>query len=165
MDGIEYRIISEVTKNWKVHYNLRMEVGQEKDDPYIIALNDVRAGVSDLAMCSMWLNYDHYSEHDLTTFFYRQCITFLVPVNKLISEGSTIYISLSIAVWSLYVGSLVIVGLVVNQLARIYSHFINKQFDTFSYLSECYMDLVNIATSHGIQRFPTSIALKIIVIW
>lgn len=167
MDGIEYRIISEITRNWKVNYRTGVVIGQGRNDPHMIALNDVKTGVTDLAICSIWLNYDHYLVHDLTTFFDRQCITFLVPVNTLISEGSTIYISLSAAVWCLYIGSFISVGLVIIQLARIYYRSIHhsREFNTFAYLSECYMDLINIATLHGIERFPKSMALKIIVIW
>lgn len=135
-------------------------------DPHTTVLDDVTNGVADLGMCHLWMHYNHYLEHDLSMFMDRQCVTFLVPINELVSEGSTIYLALSATVWALFIGTMVIVGIVYIRLIRFYhlNMMLHKSFNTFDYLTKCYTDLIHIASSHGIQRFPKSLALKIIVI-
>lgn len=166
MDGIEYRIFLEISKHWNAKLNLQKNHPIGNWDPYEAIRAEVANKTSDMAMCSLWLNYEHHHSFDLSSFIDRQCITFLVPVQKLISEGSTIYISLSGAVWALYIGTCVIAGILLIILAKIYFQRMNVgyEIECFDFLSECYLDLVNIASAHGIQRFPKPIALKMIFI-
>lgn len=137
----------------------------ENWDPYQVLLTDVKNGSSDTTMCSTWIGIENYRDYDLTSFIDRHCLTFLVPVQQLIKDGSTVYILLSGAVWALYIGTFVITGILLISIARVYSKKLKKGNDvrTFELLSECYMNLVNIASAHGIQRFARPIALKIIV--
>lgn len=165
VDGIEYRIYSEISKHWNTSVNLRTPNSKENGDPYKAVLRDVKDGKSDLALCSIWMNHEHYRDFDLTSFIDRQCVTFLVPVNKLVRDGSTIYNSLSGAVWVLYIGAFISTGIILFFMARVYFRKINVGQGTqaFDFFSRNYMDLVNIASSHGIQRLPKPIPLKIVV--
>lgn len=164
VDGIEYRIFLEISKHWNATINLHRIHPNENWDPYETIRMDVTNKSSDMAMCSIWLTYENYNAFDLTSFIDRQCITFLVPVQKLISDVSTIYIALSGAVWALYIGTCIIVGILLIIMANIYFKQMNVGYKigSFDYLSESYMNLVNIASAHGIQRFPKPIALKTI---
>lgn len=165
MDGIEYRIYSEISKHWNTSIHLRTPNSKELADPYKAVLRDVKDGKSNLALCSIWMNLEHYRDFDLTSTIDRQCVTFLVPVNELVRKGSTIYNSLSGAVWALYIGALIITGIILFCMARVYFRKINvgQEVQDFDFFSRNYMDLINIASSHGIQRLPKPIPLKIVV--
>lgn len=165
MDGIYFRLFSEITRHWNTTLTVRSPISNESWHPYQGTLADTKGGLFDTAICGVWITWENYREYDLTSTIDRHCITFLVPVQQLIKNGSTIYISLSGAVWALYVGTFVSTGIISIILARIYWTKLNsgKEVRAFAFLSDSYMDLVNIASSHGIRRFPKQNALKIIV--
>lgn len=164
IDGIFFRLFFEITKHWNTKMNLLIPSSSAMWDPFKISKSNIKNGSSDTEMCSTWFTYETYQQFDFTTFIDRHCITFLVPLQQLIKEGSVIFVSLSGVVWILFIGTFVITGILSIIVAKVYFKNSRNEVRAFKFLSECYLDLVSIASSHGIQRFPKPIALKMIII-
>lgn len=104
LDGIEYRIIKEISKSWKLHVNHR-DFSDDISDPWSAVIDDVVRDVSDVAMCSIWQTNINYSIIDFSHEYSSLCATFLVPKPTLVNPSEYLYLPLSKVVW---------IGLVVS---------------------------------------------------
>lgn len=126
-----------------------------------------------MGMCSTWLSEEHYKSYDLSKYYDFQCATFLVPKPTVITQASSIYLPLSRFVWSLFIGCLLLTGLLYNFLFQVMTRFNSvKRFFTekrsisgeLYYLSTALLDAVNIATSHGLPRIVPKVPIQILTI-
>lgn len=104
LDGIEYRIIKEISKSWKLHVN-RRDFSENISDPWSAVIDDVVKDSSDIAMCSIWQTNINYSVIDFSFEYSSLCATFLVPKPALVNPSEYLYLPLNKLVW---------VGLVVS---------------------------------------------------
>lgn len=75
-DGLEYRILKEIVKNWTIEH-IKCDFSIKVPDPWGEVLGNVQTNVSDLAMCSVWLNVKSITYYDASNYVDFQCGTFL----------------------------------------------------------------------------------------
>lgn len=75
-DGLEYRILKEIAKNWKVEH-VKCDFSNKILDPWATVLGNVEKNITDLAMCSVWLNVKSTTYYDASNYVDFQCGTFL----------------------------------------------------------------------------------------
>lgn len=75
-DGLEYRILKEIAKNWTLEH-IKCDFSSKVLDPWATVLANVEKNISDLAMCSVWLNVKSVTFYDASNYVDFQCGTFL----------------------------------------------------------------------------------------
>lgn len=129
-------------------------------------------GISNFALCSNWLT-DHLVERfDVSGCFSHQCGTFLVPRPAPIAHASYIYYPLEDEVWILIFSFLVITTVLYYFFSRIFRKNSAPQANLsqdnppgeFDFMTQSFMDLINIATSHGLQRIVNRASIQILLI-
>ncbi|KAJ6620122.1 Zinc finger protein [Pseudolycoriella hygida] len=142
-DGVEYRLVREITKSWKIQHILRDKPHLGKT-PFETTIDDLKNYTSDLAMCSVWLTgFD--KKIDTSTHYSRQCGTLMVPKPKHLSKITAIYRTLKLNSWLTF-------GLfffIVVILLRTSATFFHVSQSLHSDLSGSFLDVMNIATAHG----------------
>lgn len=149
MDGVDHRIVHEVTKNWKVRKNIRLGTANSSD-PYREVVADVHDGRSDIALCSLWMTPRHMREADLSIPYEQISVRFIVPMPTLIDDVAAIYYSLSTGVWCSFIVCLICLSILLSILLR---HKFNANHHKVS-LGYCIFYLVDIATGHG-SNYPS----------
>lgn len=163
MDGIEFRFVREVTKNWKKSFQYR-DYSRVKGNPYVSILEDLSNDTSDMSMCALWLLGDTYEHYDLSTFYAKQCLTFLVPKPIKLHEATAIYTTLGTHVWLLFLFVCLLSIVLLNNIAKIEKQ-LNNSDSIFTDLSVTVMETINTATSHSVARFPDNqLSVKIVLI-
>ena len=160
LDGIEYRFIKEVARNWKINFDRRP---LDKDrDLYEEMYVKVNNRSSDVVMCSVWINERHHQMVALSTYFDWQCVTFLVPIPTKIPEATIIYRTLSATSWAAFLSAFFLTGLSLTFVARLQSNSIACRANRS--IVNCFLDLVNIATAQGLNQMPKSHLLRVILL-
>ncbi len=163
MDGIEFRFVRELTKNWKKTFTFR-DFSLVKSNPYSAILNDVANNTSDLSMCALWIIEDIYKEYDLSSFYVKQCVTFLVPKPIKLHEATAIYTTLGTYVWLLFLFAFLLSIVLLNKIAK-FEKCLNDSDSDFTDFSVTVLETVNAATSHAVTRFPNNqTSVKILLI-
>lgn len=128
--------------------------------PWTQIVNDVQDGVSNIGLCSPWLNLKHFLITDVSNTYDLQCLTFLVPRPHIITPASYIYLPFSLGVWIAYIACLVGTTFILH-------YFVNRDFIRVTELSSLevvFLEVINIATSHGATRFPKQVPIKILLV-
>lgn len=162
-DGLEWRFLREMTRNWNIQF--RQPVKSNYDIWYQIVRN-VEINASDLAMCSVWMTVNHNIKFDLSAFFDHQCITFLVPKPMPLNEALNIYLSLNSEVWLYFLLSTIGFILLLSGISRMGSFLFGvRQWNDRGWndLSVSAINAVNMATAHGVARFPHRHTVKILL--
>lgn len=163
MDGIEYRVVREVTKNWKKSFKFR-DFSRVKSNPYAAILDDVANKSSDMSMCALWIIEDIYKHYDLSTFYVKQCVMFLVPKPMKLHEASAIYTTFDTYVWLLLLFAFLLSIVLLNNMAKS-ERSLNDSDSVFTDLTVTVLETVNAATSHSVTHFPNDqISVKILLI-
>lgn len=163
-DGIQYRMLQEIAKNWKIeHKQCDFSTNEWKE-----VLTNVNDGVSDLAMCSIWMN-QVYSGYDTGTYFDLQCGTFLVPKPKSINPAAYLYLSLNTIDWYGFVVSLITMTICFTLFTRIGTMIkagIKDSFKDYVYsdATRSLLDTLNIVTNHGLAKFPEESTMRLLMI-
>lgn len=125
-------------------------------------LADVEDHSANVGMCSVWLTEDKYKRFDVTKYFSRLCGTFLVPKPALITHASYIYLPLSRLLWFLIFGILLVTTVLYYLLYRHWES--SHSGDRFENLSRAFLDVINIATAHGLPKILQPIPLRVLII-
>lgn len=159
IDGIEYRLIRMLDR----YFELNFQVSPFKSDDFQqYALDQLRDGRADIAMCCPWLMLVHYVEFDMSDVVDLQCGTFLVPRPLAISAAGYVYMSFSGGVWSLGLFCFVTIAVLMYGLARW------LQPGRYADGVRIVLDLVCICTNHGLGSLAgeRSQTLRILlVVW
>lgn len=158
IDGIEYRFLEVLTRHWQLKAVEPISRPAEWD----ATLRYLREDKTDIAMCSIWLTSQRYTEFDLTNFYDYQCGTFLVPKPARLAIASNIYRPLSGLVWIMVIVSFVI-PILFLKIASILG-LRNGRDTIYSEVSRTYLDLLAIFTAHGVEYFPRQTSIKIVLI-
>lgn len=164
MDGTEFRLVKEVTKNWMKTFKFR-DFSRTKSAPYKLIMSDLSNRSSDLAMCSIWLLEKYYESYDLTTFYDQQCATLVVPKPKKLHEATAIYTALNTHVWLLFLSFLLLSSIALNFISKMEKRFYQRESHYVDF-TWTLIETVNVATSHSVHRFPSNsqVSLQIILI-
>ncbi|KAJ6642098.1 hypothetical protein Bhyg_07044 [Pseudolycoriella hygida] len=152
MDGLEYRLMHEITKSWKKNFKFR-DFTKVKINPYAKILDDLSNESSDMAMCALWLVEDINRNFDLSTFYVNQCLTFLVPKPIKLNEATAIYTTLHSYVWLLFSFFLLLSIFLLNNIAKIEKR-LNGSDSVFTDITVTVIETLNTATSHSVVHFP-----------
>ncbi|KAJ6643303.1 hypothetical protein Bhyg_08262, partial [Pseudolycoriella hygida] len=157
-NGIEYQLVREITKNWKIRYILRDE-SKTGISPWITMFDDLKNRTADIAMCSIWISvFD--DKYDVSGYYNHECNTLLIPKPKRLSEMTAIYKSLSGKVWLTF-------GLLFSATGfLLWSTAMVGIGDRSAYvsLSRTFLEIMNIATLHGVNTLrQQQISVKILL--
>lgn len=126
---------------------------------------DFIKNASDILLCSLWMNEINKENIEYSTFYDQQCVTFIVPKPKAVNPATYIYIALESQVWLNYLVYMMVTGFLLT-LLTVLGIKVNKDHwvsSNFVYLSSSFTEVINIATSHGLKRFPLQKPLKILL--
>lgn len=164
-DGVEHRCLQEISKNWQMDYILR-DFSKTITNPWTTVMVDLKKNVSDIALCSIWLNIIHYSEYTLSRYYDTQCVTFLVPEPSKINEAEYIYLPLHKNVWFAFGFALLMTSSVLRAITWVCGVIFQKQFKDkqFQLMSTVFLEATNTATGHGLVVFPQQESIKILIL-
>ena len=143
-DGIEYRLIQEVTKKWKITHILRDKPHTGKTS-FETMMDDLANYTADLALCTVWLT-GFEIRMDTSTYYNRHCGTLLVPKPRHLSEITTIYRTLKLNVWLTF-GLCLITTVVLLKTSATFGVTGSLHDDW----GGTFLDVMNIATAHGVS--------------
>lgn len=150
--------MEEVVKNWKVEYLFR-DWNKTNLSPYVTMYEDLLNHSADIAMCAVWLS-DHDYKHDLTTFHSHECHSMLVPKPTKLSEATAIYSTLSYPVWILFGCSFFLTTFLLWGIANFK---VVPTKNRYISLARTFLDITDVATSHGLESFPEQNSVKILL--
>lgn len=161
-DGVEFRCLKEVTKNWKIDLNLNNKLIDSWDK----TISDTINNISDVSMCSIWQTLDNLKRMDLSLYVDHQCITFVVPRPVPIAQASFIYLSFSLTVWAIFIVILIATAILLHVLTRtrIKLKITNVENSKFCELTSSLTELINSATAHEIPNIPKNVPIRILLI-
>lgn len=161
-DGIQYRMLKEIAKPWPIAHN-KCDFSSTIRVPWNTVLSNVDNEISDLAMCSIWMNKP-LSQYDTSTYFDLQCGTFLVPKPKFVNPASYLYLSINANGWYGFAGSLIVMSLCFWIFTKIGKTFIGTWRDlVYDDFSRSLLDAIDMATCHGLAIYPKQHSMKFLV--
>lgn len=119
-----------------------------------------------MALCSIWMSQFNHKRYDLSTYYGSQCLTMMVPRPKYINEASIIYLSLKSKLW-FYFGSAfaaIICMLIAISKIGISTKLYKRRDVPFHNFTKTVTEVVNIATSHGLTKFPAQTPIKFVIL-
>lgn len=147
-DGIEYHLVREVVKNWKIKYILR-DVSKTGINPLITTFDDLKNDTADLALCSLWSVLG--DDYDISTYYNHECNTLMIPKPKRLSEMTAIYRTLSGYVWLTFGFFFFATGILLRVSGMVCTYV--KGIAYYADVSNAFLDVMKIATSHGVDSF------------
>lgn len=84
----------------------------------------------------------------------------MVPRPQIVDPGSYIYLPFNIGVWIAYIVCLVATSFIIH-------YFVKREFiraTELSSLEVIFLEVINIATSHGATRFPRQVPVRILLV-
>lgn len=161
-DGLEYRFITSVLKNWKIKF-LHQDQTQIPFTPHVTMLNELENQTSQLVMCAVWLNYWHVPRFDLTNYFDYHCNTWICPKPVKLNAATAVYRTLSSDVWLLYALCFALTVVVLTIISQLESKF-RKTEVISSKLGRCLLEAANTATSHAAVNIPQQLSIQILLL-
>ncbi len=156
-DGIEYNLVQEVIKNWRIKHILRDE-SITGITPWVTMFDDLENHTADLAMCSIWVSVFR-DTYDVSSHYNHACFTLVVPKPKRLSEVTAIYTTFSGEVWFTFGLLCFATGILLWGSAMVGKRTV------YVSLSRSFLETMNIATSHGVDIFRTQrTSIKILLI-
>lgn len=154
----------DITRGWRINFR-NLEKNCRKCEIWYLTRMDFIKNASDILLCSLWMNEINKVNIEYSTFYDQQCVTFIVPKTKAVNPACYIYIALEGKVWLNYLSYLFITGFLLTLLTVLGIKVIKAQWmsSNFLYLSSSFTEVINIATSHGLRRFPSQKPLKILL--
>lgn len=121
-------------------------------------------GTSNIALCSKWLTIFAYQQMELSNYNNHICGTFLVPKPKPITSASYVYLPLNTTTWWLIIGTLLITSsLYFLMYQQHYRRKTSSEGGRWESLGRTLLDVINIATSHGIPKIIQRVPIQLLV--
>lgn len=144
--------------NWNVTFIIPNFVNGIPIRPNV-TVDELNNRLVDMRMCSVWLTELDYYQYDLSTFHNHECYTLLTPKPVKLSTVSAIYKTFSAQIWMIFGSCFLAIGLLLWGSARI--HITDKT--VYTDLSRTFLEVTNIATSHGVGYFPKQHSINILL--
>lgn len=165
---MEYRIIRAATKGWRT-WLVRRDFSATVPNPWKQIMTDIADNLTDMGICSMWMNAKRADQFDLSTFYDFQCIKLLVPRPTRLNAASAIYRTFAVDVWCVFLFFCLITGLLLMSLSRIdytiiYCDKAARAVPKYNNFTRAIMEIMNIATGHGVNKIPTQHSLNVLLI-
>lgn len=128
-DGVEYKIIEEITKGWPKKYeNVKNLIPGRYD--WGIIHDSVIYGKSDLAGCSQWQMFLVNKSIDYAYQYQQTCLTFLVPKPQLLPKITFTFQSFQLKIWLLTIFLVTLVSILMSFLNWLHHKVANiETFD------------------------------------
>lgn len=163
MDGIEYRLVQEVARNWNV-LSVHRDYSENVKDPWLNITNDIIDDLIDMGMCSIWLDAERDMKFDLSTYYDHQCTTMVVPKPCRLNEVTDIYLPFRKWVWVFFLCSAVVTSLLLTYMAKVGAKMDRRYQAVFAEGSRTVLEIVSTATSHGVHFNPKQTSINILLI-
>ena len=138
-----------MAKNWRIKHVL-LDESKTGRSPWITMFEDLQNHTSDLAMCSIWVSV-FKDQYDVSSYYNHACNTLIVPMPKRLSEITAIYTTFSCEVWLTF-GLLFFAAGILLWLSAMISSVKRTVYEN---LSRSFLEIMNIATSHGVDDLRT----------
>lgn len=142
-EGLEYRIMQEVIKNWPSEYKI-----YSGDELFKNIKLEVAAGVRDIGFGSFWDLSTVAYDVDMSFPYSQVCATFLVPKPSLLPYATFVYQPISAEFWFLIVIMLLIMSTIFTFARFVYKSSTRTDF-TIGFLYT-----IRTITCGGIPQFP-----------
>lgn len=161
-DGIQYRMLQEIAKTWKIEHR-KCDFSSTITTPWLEVLYNVNDDITDLAMCSIWMN-KQYVGYDMSTYFDFQCGTYLVPKPKALNPAAYLYLSLNSNDWYGFVVSLIAMTICLTLFTKV-GRKIRDSFKDYVYndSTRSLIDALNMVTNHGLAKCPQENTMRLLV--
>lgn len=113
-----------------------------------------------MRMCSVWLTELDYYKFDMSAFHNHECYTLLTPKPVKLSEVTAIYKTFSAQIWIVFGICLMSTGLLLWIIARAEA----TKTTVYTSLSRTFLEVIHIATAHGVGTFPKQQSINILLI-
>lgn len=129
-------------------------------------LQSVLSYDNDVALCQIWFTERNFNTYKLSKYLDLQCLTIMVPRRTTIDIARIIYLPLTIDMWFGVAIAFISIVLILYAISkwgmrlRIYE----PRYLPFRHLSTAYIEVINIATSHGVTNFPLQTSIKFVVL-
>jgi hypothetical protein len=165
-DGIDIKILNEVTKNWPVRYIFLTQSKDSAEFLYTKALMRVVDNKNDLAVCSQWQISSYKHDIAKTVQYTTTCRRFLVPRSELLPNYTFVFHPLQLNLWVVYCLLLLFLPFVMVKTSNIFDGFrVGKSYlkRDFS-LAVTYT--VRVFSSGAVNRVPLShqFSLRLLII-
>lgn len=159
--GVELKVVDELSKYFAVKF-----VSKPSSPGYWIfhALDMIRDNKSDMALCATWLAIDLYTEFDLSEYLDAECGTLLVPTPALVSSALYAFFPFTLSVWLSVLICLMGTAMLVVGFTRCQHFECSSHIPLKEHLGKPLLELVNLATNHGMHRFPSFTPTRITLI-
>lgn len=174
LDGVEYRIIQAVARDWNITF-VRRDFSSTVPNPWKTIMTDISDNVTDMGICSVWMDANRADSFDLSTYYDFQCHKFLVPRPIRLNEATAIYRTFNTAVWLLFLCVFLVTGVLLMTLSRMEPEA--NDFDDGGLTTvrrrpsaihgnfiRSMLEMMNIATGHGVNRIPKQHSLNVLLI-
>lgn len=162
-DGLEYRYITSVLKNWKIKF-VHTDETLKPFTPITTMFNDLENRSSQLVMCAVWLTYWIIPGRDFTHYFDYHCNTWICPKPTKLNPATAVYKRiLSGEVWILY-GFCFALTVVVLATISQYESRLRKTKIISSEIGRCLLEATNTATSHAAVHIPPQLSIQILLL-
>lgn len=163
-DGLEYRVLKEVAKNWIIEHN-KCDTSETIRDPYGEVRGQVERHESDLAMCSVWLNEKSNTYLDVTSYINYECGTFLVPKPDSLNPATYLYKSINGVVGLSVIACLIVVSILLSIFGRIGRKSKSKAWNDVVYIDfiRALFDTIGVFTAQSLQKFPKEHSMRYLI--
>lgn len=161
-DGLEYRYITSVLKNWKIKF-IHQDETQKPFTPHVTMFYDLGNRSSQLVMCGVWLNYWHLPKWELTNYFDFHCNTWICPKPTKLNAATAVYRTLNSEVWLIYGFCFALTVAVLMKISQLESK-LRKTEIISSKFGRCLLEAANTATSHGAVHIPPQLSIQILLL-
>ncbi len=145
-----------MTSNWNVSYFYPRNNNETR--PKVDELNN---NLVDIRMCSVWLTELDYYEYDLSAFHNHECYTLLTPKPVKLSEVTAVCKTFSVPIWIIFGICFLVTGLLLWGIARI---LVTEKTTVYANLTRTFLEVTNIATSHGDSAFANLHSINILLL-
>lgn len=160
-DGLEYKVLKEVVKNWTIEHH-KCDTSATIRDPYGEVRGQVENHESDLAMCSVWLNEKSNTYLDVTSYINYECATFLAPKPNELNPATYLYKSINGIVGCSILTSLFGLSIIFTICGRIGRAIKGKFWIDLVHIgfSRSLFDTFGIFTGQSLLKFPKEHSMK-----
>lgn len=151
VDGVEYRMIKEITKEWPLEH-----VTPEKnrtESVWTMNLRNLINKKADAAICSVFQISSVKPLLERTRPYSQTCLTFVVPKPHLLPQFTYVFQPLQLNLWLLCIVSVFVIALFLKAVS-FYQKYKRDPIG-FSKYSTCVLILVRLITTSGFYMFPT----------
>lgn len=166
-DGIEIRIINDITAKWPIQYVYRRKPKDSRRNLYGEMLYDISHRNADLVLCGVWVQNAASVNADFTPQFSTMCLTFLLAKPKLLPDITFPFQPFHISIWVASMAIIIFLFLVFNLLVVVVRLYEPQDMYSKLNVNSVLFSILRIFTEGPLKKAPpqTMLALRQFFFW